>query len=122
MRMWMVEPEFLCKKHLLGEHGEIHKFLPSFRKGVRVDGRFNPVVQVQFNKYVERHDALANEMLRRGYNHKSPLVDVPDFSLTYPEYFDKIVDIQKSLCDLMSRCEDCCENIKFDRRLKNGYV
>jgi len=33
MRMWMVDPRLLCNQHLIGEHGEIHKFLPSFRKG-----------------------------------------------------------------------------------------
>ena len=25
MRMWMISPEWLCRKHLIGEHGEIHK-------------------------------------------------------------------------------------------------
>ena len=32
MRMWMIDPTLLCRKHLLGEHGELHKFIPSFRK------------------------------------------------------------------------------------------
>jgi hypothetical protein len=26
MMMWMIDPVLLCRKHLLGEHGEIHKF------------------------------------------------------------------------------------------------
>jgi hypothetical protein len=107
MRMWMIDPQLMCRKHLLGEHGEIHKFLPSFRKGHKVDGRFDPIVQIQFQGYIERHDALAFEMAERGYNHKSPLVDVPDFSLIYPQHYDKLVDVQLAYADLMARCDKC---------------
>lgn len=117
MRMWMIDPKFLCRKHLLGEHGELHKFLPSFRKGHKVTKRFAPVVQLQFNGYVERHDALAAEMLRRGMNHKSPLVDVPDFAATYPDYFNLTVDIDHNLKDLCERCAACRERIENATRL-----
>lgn len=109
MRMWMVDPRLLCDKHLLGEHGELHKFIPTFRKGYRVDKRFSPVVQIQFKGYRERHDAIAEEMLRRGMNHKSPLPELPDFESIYPEYYDKTVDISISMEDLKSRCNKCCE-------------
>jgi hypothetical protein len=101
----------MCNKHLLGEHGEMHKFLPSFRKGHKVDGRFNPVVQIQFRGYIERHDALAEEMIRRGMNHKSPLKDVPDFKKIYPQYYNRIVNTFKSHEDLIERCEECEERI-----------
>ena len=111
MRMWMIYPELMCNKHLLGEHGEMHKFLPTFRKGYRVDGRFNPVVQIQFQGYKERHDALAEEMLKRGMNHKSPLVDIPDFESIYPEYYDKLVNTELSSSDLMGRCNECAKKI-----------
>ncbi|MFW6247177.1 MAG: hypothetical protein ACOC22_03345 [bacterium] len=30
--MWGINPELLCKKHLLGEHGEIHKHRYNFVK------------------------------------------------------------------------------------------
>jgi hypothetical protein len=107
MRMWMLDPALLCRKHLLGEHGEIHKFLPLFRKGYKVDGRFSPVVQIQFQGYIERHDALAAEMIKRGYKHNSPLVDVPDFSKIYPQYWNMFVDVDISAVDLAARCENC---------------
>lgn len=107
MRMWMVNPVLLCDKHLLGEHGEIHKFIPTFRRGLKVDKRFSPVVQVQFDGYRQRHDALADEMLLRGMNHRSPLKELPDFELIYPKYFNLKVDIDFSLNDLQARCEDC---------------
>ena len=111
MRMWMIHPKMMCNKHLIGEHGEMHKFLPSFRKGYRVDGRFNPVVQIQFQGYQERHDALAKEMLDRDMNHKSPLKDVPNFKETYPQYYNKTVDIWESIADLKLRCKDCEEKM-----------
>lgn len=106
MRMWLINPTLMCNKHLLGEHGELHKFLPTFRKGYKVDGRFHPVVQLQFQGYKERHDKLAEEMLRRGMNHKSPLVDIPDFAKIYPEYYYFKVNVGISVNDLMSRCDE----------------
>ena len=113
MRMWMVDPRLLCNQHLIGEHGEIHKFLPSFRKGHKVDGRFDPVVQIQFNGYLIRHDMLAEEMLNRGMNHKSPLTfaELPDFKNIYPQHFHKEVDLEQSIKDLLYRCEDCSDRI-----------
>ena len=61
MRMWMIDPKLLCRKHLLGEHGEIHKHLPSLRKGHRVDGRFSPVVQIQFQEFENYLEGLRKE-------------------------------------------------------------
>ena len=112
MRMWLIDPALLCRKHLLGEHGEIHKHIPSFRKGHKIDGRFEPVVQIQLNVLQDRHDELADEMLKRGYNHNSPLVDIPDLKSTYPQYFDKCVDVDISIMDLIDRCPECRNNLK----------
>ena len=36
MRMWMLNPKFLCRQHLLGEHSEIHKFRHNFVKKHKV--------------------------------------------------------------------------------------
>lgn len=38
MRMWMVPPRHMCRKHLLGEHVELHMFVGSIKNGVRVEG------------------------------------------------------------------------------------
>ena len=114
MRMWMVDPKFLCRQHLLGEHAELHKHLPSLRKGINVNGRFNPVVQIQFQGYEQRHQILVDEMAARGYNHKSPLLDIPDFESIYPDYWDLKVDENISIEDLKCRCEKC------KRRIEDG--
>ena len=77
MRMWMVDPKLMCRKHLLGEHGEIHKFRHNFEKRHNMVGRLMFPSQIDPTKMSERHDALAHEMARRGYNHHSPYVQ-PD--------------------------------------------
>jgi len=119
--MWMIDPKKLCNKHLIGEHGELHKFLPSFRKGFRVDKRFIPVVQIQLNAILERHDILAKEMIERGMSHKSPLLNIPDLKKTYPKYFDLNVDLDISNNDLCDRCIECKRRIEqFKYILQEG--
>lgn len=107
MRMWMIDPKLLCRKHLLGEHGELHKFIPSFHKQYSVDNRVSPVVQIELSSYEERHEEIAEEMLRRGMNHKSPLPPLPDFSYLPREHFEAKVDKNISIRDLRERCDDC---------------
>ena len=36
--MWMVEPKKMCRKHLMGEHVEIHMLIGSMRKGKSIKG------------------------------------------------------------------------------------
>jgi len=105
--MWMIDPKHLCNKHLLGEHGELHKFIPSFNKKHRIDNRVSPVVQIELTSYQSRHDELAEEMLSRGMNHKSPLPKLPDFSYLPREQFEAKVDRVTSKIDLFERCNNC---------------
>ena len=75
MRIWDIEPERLCRNHLLGEHGELHaiwNILTRNKKGYsnhpetkRWRGKLKALYK--------RHEALAREMVQRGYKHKSPL-------------------------------------------------
>lgn len=110
MRMWQIRPEYLCKNHLLGEHNELHKFKPTFEKHHSITGRIFPVVQIEPESMKKRHNEIAKEMIRRGYNHKSPY-EQPDLSyLSNEERFAK-VDKENSLEDLMLRCPDCRNRI-----------
>lgn len=123
MRMWMIDPTLLCTKHLNGEHGEIHKHLPSLRRGVSVAGRFEPVAQIQLNAIQSRHDELAAEIDRRAAlrgrgGHKSPLVDVPDLQAIYPEYYDIEVESESAIWDLFYRCQDCAQRIAARQDLR----
>ena len=114
IRMWMINPILLCRNHLLGEHSELHKHLPSFRKKHKIDGRFSPVVQIELCSLKERYDILAIEMIRRGYNHKSPLINIPDLKSIYPQHYHKKVSIFISIKDLCERCSECEKKILLD--------
>ena len=102
MRMWMLPPHLMCTKHRVGEHGEIHKHLPSLRRGIKITGRFFPIIQIELCSIQQRHDELAKTM-----NHKSPLIDLPDFEQIYPKYFHLKVDIHLNARDLAARCPEC---------------
>ena len=103
MRMWMCSPQLLCRKHLLGEHGEIHKHRHNFAKKHKMDGRIGQVFPTQMQS---RHDLLAYEMLRRGYNHNSPYTQ-PDVTYLSDEMLGVVPDIRGNLKDLACRCKEC---------------
>lgn len=75
MRIWDIEPEKLCRQHLLGEHQELHaiwNILTRHKKGysrhpetLRWKGKLKALYKV--------HEEIALEMNIRGYNHHSPL-------------------------------------------------
>lgn len=108
--MWMLNPKMLCNKHLLGEHGEIHKHRHNFVKKHNMTGRMEPVVQIEPKSMGSRHDELAQEMLDRNMNHQSPF-EQPNISYL-PERFQLMeVDLSVSIEDLKNRCPDCAERI-----------
>jgi len=106
----MVDPKILCNKHLLGEHGEIHKHRHNFVKQHSITKRVSPVVQIQPSAMQSRHDELAVEMLRRNMNHKSPFKQ-PDISYLPTNERSVVVDIQNSIKDLSNRCSECAKRI-----------
>lgn len=105
MRMWMVDPRILCKKHLLGEHGEIHKHRHNFEKRHSMNKRIE-LGQIEPSSMKIRHDILAEEMLRRKYNHQSPY-EQPDISYLPESQQTFMVDVDSSLRDLLNRCSEC---------------
>ena len=102
MFMWMICPIFMCGSHKSGEHNEIHKNLPHLSMGRNIDGRFDPVVQIQLNALRYRHDELAAYL-----NHNSPLPQFPDLSKIYPQHFHKVADIEYNIIKLANRCPKC---------------
>jgi hypothetical protein len=110
MRMWMIEPSMLCNKHLLGEHGEIHKHRHNFVKQHSITGRIKPIVLIEPSAMKARHDELAKEMIKREMNHKSPYKQPSLSHLPKDERYAK-ADINYNLIDLANRCPDCKERI-----------
>lgn len=102
MRMWNINPMILCRKHLLGEHLEMHMFVGTIKKGTSIKGYINNGL-VEVHNIIYRHDLLVIEMNRRNMNHKSP---IPIIELWTEGY----VDILKNQEDLFKRCEECYGN------------
>jgi hypothetical protein len=113
MRMWMVDPKIMCRRHLLGEHVELHMFVGTINKGYHVKGYLaNNCLEP--GAITRRHDALVNEMRRRGYNHASELPDLIP-SLLSDEEKSTCVDAEKSLGDLLDRCDECKNRYAMER-------
>jgi hypothetical protein len=110
MRMWMINPRLLCNKHLLGEHGEIHKHRHNFVKKHKITKRISPVVQIEPESMGIRHNALVEEMIARGFNHNSPY-DQPDLSYLKDEERFAKADLGISVSDLKNRCPECASRI-----------
>lgn len=109
MRMWLVSPGEMCRRHLLGEHVELHMFLGSIAKGNSLEGYVSRGF-FQADKLVERHEDLVKEMIRRGYRHNSLVSDSQKEMLWnwMRENPGKcIVDSEISRRELASRCEAC---------------
>jgi hypothetical protein len=75
MRIWDIPPDKLCRQHLLGEHHELHalwSIIINNKKGfahhpetMRWRGKLRALYF--------RHEALVEEMIKRGYKHRTPL-------------------------------------------------
>lgn len=109
MRMWMIDPALLCNQHLLGEHGELHKFLHNWQQRQPILKRLEGNAMEPLS-YKCRHDGLAKEMVRRGMRHQSPLAQ-PDFSYLPEDQQAYRVDVEKNSVLLCQRCEACRERI-----------
>ncbi|NIM13795.1 MAG: DUF1722 domain-containing protein [Candidatus Aminicenantes bacterium] len=75
MRIWDVNPGYLNRQSLLGEHREIHGLFSVIhhqKKGYS----HHPETLRWYGKMTalkRRHDLLVSEMLLRGYQHRSPM-------------------------------------------------
>ncbi len=104
----MVDPTKMCQKHLCGEHVEIHMLLSNLRKNKSIDGYLKNGL-LELSSMLNRHNALAKEMINRGYNHHSPLeLDETDISQIKNHYgFGYKVNTLNSITDLSIRCSKC---------------
>lgn len=89
MRIWDLEPERLCRQHLLGEHRELHSLwviLTEGKKGFAhhpETARWRGKLKALFR----RHEKLAAEMARRGYRHATPLPEELATGLCHQEEY-----------------------------------
>lgn len=75
MRIWDIEPEKLCRNHLLGEHRELHAIWSVITKGKRGYSRHPETLRWvgKLKALYLRHEKLVREIKKRGYCHKSSL-------------------------------------------------
>jgi len=77
MRVWDIHVKHLCRKHLLGEHRELHGLWNILTKH---KGRGGYSQHPETKRWIgklqalyDRHEALVKEMKKRKYNHYSLL-------------------------------------------------
>lgn len=115
-RMWDVDPELMCRQHLLGEHREMHFIVGSIEKhphGEAIARGHGEKGQLDTSLIQERHDALVAEMEARGYNHDSPMDYVDDLGAgEISAERDPSVETETIRDELMRRCPDCRERME----------
>ena len=120
MRMWLVDPGVLCRKHLLGEHVELHMLRACIAKGKSIKGYADKGI-VEPLSIDKRHGELVEEMLKRGYRHNSP-ISSPDLGVLCSKLPDKVkftrVNKDDSLNELINRCGECKKRYASS---KNNY-
>jgi hypothetical protein len=109
MRIWDIPPKYLCRKHLIAEHGELHalwSIIVNKKKGFShhpETGRWRGKLKALYL----RHDDLIKEIKKRGYGHNSPLNErLVKGTIKQTIYLDskkkqKII-LKNKLCDCFS--------------------
>lgn len=110
MRMWKVDPKFLCTNHLIGLHLEMHMFIGCIKKGTSLKGYIEKGL-VEVHNIKKEHDLASEEMIKRGFNHKTPLNEFICDDVGY-------VNSEQNINELKRRCPKCRERIeKYTERL-----
>lgn len=112
-RMWLIDPMLMCDQHLLGEHAECHQLREAIRNGrLDVVQGHADAGQIDTAWLQHRHDELAEELERRGFEHDSPM-----------EYEDTLrmggVEASHNRAVLSDRCGDCQSRIESERLVVN---
>lgn len=106
MRMWGLPADVLCKDHFLGEHREMHLIEGAVKNKHNLDGYLLRSL-INPRMVAIRHDELVRELIRRGYQHHTPI----DHEL-FRELEYKPLDIEYVMQDLFGRCWQCRHNFE----------
>lgn len=76
MRVWDVNPGYLNRQSLFGEHGEIHAILSIITHHKKGYARHPETLRwkTKLGALKHRHDLVVSEMQLRGYQHHSPAI------------------------------------------------
>jgi hypothetical protein len=77
MRIWDIEPKYLCRKHLLGEHRELHGLWNILTIHDGKGGYSHHPETIRWigktSALFNRHEMLVKEFHYRGYKHHTEL-------------------------------------------------
>lgn len=109
MRVWDIHVKHLCRKHLLGEHRELHGLWNILTKHSGKGGYSNhPETKRWVGKLralYDRHEALVVEMYKRGYKHNSPIDEkLATGTGTQKVYINTIKEQKNILADKPCEC------------------
>ena len=105
MRIWDLPPSRLCRKHLLGEHRELHALYVVISQNKKGYSRHPETLRWvgKLPALKKRHEELVNEMEKRGYKHNSPLSDSPG-NQTQEQLINTIEEQEKILREKPCEC------------------
>ena len=113
MRIWDIHPKYLCRIHLLAEHRELHGLwnILTIHKGM---GGYShhPETKRWIGKTLalyDRHKLLADEFVKRGYKHYTPLDNNLAFGESRQRIFLNSISEQKNI--LKNKSCDCLMQI-----------
>jgi len=109
MRIWDIDPNHLCRQHLLGEHRELHGLWNILTVHGGVGGYAHHPETLRWVGKLKalflRHEALVEEMKTRGYNHHSPLdKTLAKGSASQGAFIDTVAQQKKILRDKPCEC------------------
>lgn len=110
MRMYMIDPKKICLQHLLEEHRSCHVFAVGMKERKSITGLVKSNA-IEPTSIKARHDALADEIVSRGYDHNSNLTQ-PEIGYLKPEEANYKIDVQAAEKLLMDSCEECVKMSK----------
>lgn len=112
MRVWDIDPELLCDRHLLGEHNEIHAIWSVITGGLKGFSGHPETKRWQgkLRALYLRHALTAAEMQRRGFKHKSPLDENLATGKAVQDELKDPVEVQERL--LSGKDADCAERLR----------
>jgi hypothetical protein len=102
MRQWLLDPIFMCGKHIRAEHLETHMFLSAMDEGRSLQGFYDHGLYFGPRYLITRHDLLVMEL----DTHNTPLDFDPDkYTDRYPDVVasDEVVKASNSM--LLTRCQ-----------------
>ena len=99
MRIWDINPKYLCRQHLLAEHRELHAIWNVITKKKKGYSRHPETLRWigKLNALYKRHEILVKEFARRGYKHHSPLKKVKNMGSGKQTKFINTIKEQKKI-------------------------